>query len=106
METSLLIVVCFGYGWTYAIMWWGYSPALDVLEEYESATESPPPSEGSGGGDGALAALLVGCGDGRHQLRSLARRWRRGQRVRAARLTWHVAEPTLELAARHLLLQS
>ncbi|XP_069683358.1 dynein axonemal assembly factor 3 [Periplaneta americana] len=75
-------------------MWWGYSPALDLVEEYERL--------GAGTDDAAeeLEILMVGAGDGRHVLKTLAQRYRHAPR--SVRL-W-VTEDLMDQVARQMLL--
>ncbi|XP_046858961.1 dynein axonemal assembly factor 3-like isoform X2 [Xenia sp. Carnegie-2017] len=66
-----------------AVTWWGFSPALDLREECH------------------LNILLVGCGDCRHVLKTLAKtyKWKKDYQLHI-----YVVESNLELLARHLLL--
>ncbi|XP_028399655.1 dynein assembly factor 3, axonemal-like [Dendronephthya gigantea] len=76
-----------------AITWWGFSPALDLQNEYKRLDVSARSKE-------PINILLVGCGDCRHLLKTLAKtyKWEKTQ------LNVYVVENNLELFARHLLL--
>jgi len=71
------------------VTWWGFSPAFDVL----------PAIPADATGDGPANALLVGAGDARHILTTLARRHRHPKRP----LHFYVIESSLESVARQLL---
>lgn len=75
-------------------MWWGYSPALDIqLEVNKSETNCLGK---------CLEVLLVGAGDARHIVKTLASSYLYRDRI----ITYHVIEPTLEQVARSMLLLS
>lgn len=74
-------------------MFWGFSEALDLYEEYRKSLDAPedvPPE---------LNILLFGLGDPRHVLKSAARAFKHG-----TRLNFYLLEGCLELVARNLLL--
>ncbi|XP_052802925.1 dynein axonemal assembly factor 3-like [Mya arenaria] len=79
-----------GFG---AITWWGFSPALDFQEILK----------GSSGGktceNDPVHILLVGAGDLRHVLLTVARKYRHTPR----KLCFHILEGSLELYARDML---
>ncbi|XP_053996440.1 dynein axonemal assembly factor 3 [Hylaeus anthracinus] len=73
---------------------WGYSPALDIqLEVNKSATNCL--------GE-CLEVLIVGAGDARHIVKTLASSYLYRDRI----ITYHVIESTLEQVARSMLLLS
>ncbi|XP_070532829.1 dynein axonemal assembly factor 3-like [Ptychodera flava] len=76
-----------GFG---SITYWGFSPALD-LQEYVSATNE---------NDLPVNILLIGAGDCRHILKTIAQRHRHRKRE----IKVYVIESNLELLARHMLL--
>ncbi|CAG5131124.1 unnamed protein product, partial [Candidula unifasciata] len=82
-----------GYG---NINWWGFSPALDLqaigLEPVCDKLMCAVPDE--------IHILLVGAGDIRHILKTVARRYRHGQK----KIKFYVIESALELYARDMLL--
>ena len=71
------------------VTWWGFSPAFDILPAI--------PTDATG--EGPANALLVGAGDARHILTTLARRHRHPKRP----LHFYVIESNLESVARQLL---
>ncbi|XP_064603261.1 dynein axonemal assembly factor 3-like [Liolophura sinensis] len=81
-----------GFG---AISWWGFSPALDLQE---NNIHSKCVSLYFFFSD-ELCILLVGSGDSRHILKTVAQSYRHGDR----RLHFYVLENNLELYARHIL---
>ncbi|KAK3727693.1 hypothetical protein RRG08_032650 [Elysia crispata] len=82
-----------GYG---NINWWGFSPALDLQEtgygEMCKKLSCAIPDE--------LHVLLIGAGDIRHILKTVARRYRHSKR----KLKFYVVENSLELYVRDMLL--
>uniref|UniRef100_A0A0B7AGC5 Dynein assembly factor 3, axonemal n=1 Tax=Arion vulgaris TaxID=1028688 RepID=A0A0B7AGC5_9EUPU len=82
-----------GYG---NINWWGFSPALDLQEtgliQMCNKLSCTAPEE--------VHILLVGTGDIRHILKTIARRYRHTQK----KLLFYVVESALELYARDMLL--
>ncbi|GFN87298.1 dynein assembly factor 3, axonemal-like [Plakobranchus ocellatus] len=78
------------------INWWGFSPALDLQDighgEMCKKLSCAVPDE--------LHILLVGAGDIRHILKTLARRYRHSKR----KLKFYVVENSLELYVRDMLL--
>ena len=71
------------------VTWWGFSPAFDILPAI--------PTDATG--EGPANALLVGAGDARHILTTMARRHRHPKRP----LHFYVVESNLESVARQLL---
>ena len=76
-----------------AVTWWGFSPALDLQNEYKKLGDEANSTD-------PINILLVGCGDCRHILKTLAKtyKWEKTQ------INIYVVENNLELLARHLLL--
>uniref|UniRef100_A0A665UZ60 Dynein axonemal assembly factor 3 n=1 Tax=Echeneis naucrates TaxID=173247 RepID=A0A665UZ60_ECHNA len=72
---------CEGAGW---VSWWGFSPALDLLSDVRR--------------EGETNVLLVGCGEPRHILKTIA-----GLRNEDSLHVW-VIENSMEVMARQLLL--
>lgn len=72
-------------------MWWGYSQPIDIQTE---VTEK----ENDISND--LEVLIVGAGDTRHIMKTLASSYIHPDRS----ITYHVIEPTLEHVARSMLL--
>ncbi|XP_050305115.1 dynein axonemal assembly factor 3 homolog [Anthonomus grandis grandis] len=72
-------------------MFWGITPALDLLEEYERC-ERDLPSE--------VNVLIVGGADGRHVLKTIARRYKH----KLVKLNFYLIEPCMETVAKQLLL--
>lgn len=81
-----------GYG---SINWWGFSPALDLqstgLSEMQSKLVCSLPDE--------LHILIVGAGDLRHVLLTVARKYRHTQR----KLKFYIIENSPDLYARNML---
>ncbi|XP_066265522.1 dynein axonemal assembly factor 3-like [Branchiostoma lanceolatum] len=82
------------------IAWWGFSPAQDLQDlgkelrlEKLTLSESAEPSRD-------LNVLLVGAGDCRHILKTIAQSYRWQRR----KINFYVVENQLELLLRHLLL--
>lgn len=75
-------------------MWWGYSPALDIQFEVNK-------SEADCLGK-RLEVLIVGAGDARHIVKTLASSYLYDDRG----VNYNVIEPTLEQVARSILLLS
>ncbi|KAI8506704.1 Dynein assembly factor 3, axonemal [Branchiostoma belcheri] len=82
------------------IAWWGFSPAQDLQDlgkelrlEKLTLSESAEPSRD-------LNVLLVGAGDCRHILKTIAQSYRWHRR----KINFYVVENQLELLLRHLLL--
>lgn len=75
-------------------MWWGFSPPLNLRSEISenSTANSEEP----------LEVLIVGSGDARHIVKTLASSYTHEKR----KINFHVIEPTLELVARSILLLS
>lgn len=78
------------------ITWWGFSPALDLQEEYKKLRVQ----DSKFCDTDPISILLVGSGDCRHLLKTLAKahQWKRKH------INIYVVENNLELYARHLLL--
>uniref|UniRef100_A0A2C9LU46 Dynein assembly factor 3, axonemal n=1 Tax=Biomphalaria glabrata TaxID=6526 RepID=A0A2C9LU46_BIOGL len=78
------------------ITWWGFSPALDLQEtgfhEMCSKLSCAAPDE--------LNILVVGAGDCRHILKTVARSYRHIKR----KLNFYIIETALELYARDILM--
>lgn len=74
-------------------MWWGYSQPLDLQAEL-TQTEHLVSTN--------LEVLIVGAGDARHIVKTLASSYAHPDR----KITYHVIEPTLEQVARSVLLLS
>ncbi|XP_029734852.1 dynein axonemal assembly factor 3 homolog [Aedes albopictus] len=74
-------------------MFWGFSEALDLFEEYRKSQDqtAEPPSE--------LNILLFGLGDPRHVLKSASKTFKH-----STKLSFVLLEGCLELVARNLLL--
>ncbi|XP_076238838.1 dynein axonemal assembly factor 3 isoform X2 [Calliopsis andreniformis] len=75
-------------------MWWGYSPALDVQLELNKT--------GANCLGECLEVLIVGAGDARHIVKTLASSYLYNDRT----ITYNVIEPTMEQVARSILLLS
>ncbi|KOC64332.1 Dynein assembly factor 3, axonemal like protein [Habropoda laboriosa] len=75
-------------------MWWGYSPALDIQSEVNKY-ETNCPGE-------CLEVLIVGAGDARHILKTVASSYLHHDRI----IIYNVVESTLEQVARSILLLS
>lgn len=92
-----------GFG---AITWWGFSPALDLQDRYQSLASKIKNlniSESNGAKKrGKCHILLIGAGDCRHILKTIAHTYRHERRE----LCICVVENNLEIYARHLLLLS
>ncbi|EFN76567.1 UPF0470 protein CG17669 [Harpegnathos saltator] len=72
-------------------MWWGYSESLDLQNEI---------TEGDDQFSSSLEVFIVGAGDARHIIKTLASSYKHPDRI----ITYHVIEPTLEQVARSILL--
>ncbi|XP_029440690.1 dynein assembly factor 3, axonemal [Rhinatrema bivittatum] len=80
------------------VTWWGFSPVLDLqMKCLSSSMESLRQSEEDAAPE--LNLLLVGCGDGRHLLKTICQAHRWPQR----RLNFYVMENNLEVLGRQLL---
>ncbi|XP_062506774.1 dynein axonemal assembly factor 3-like [Corticium candelabrum] len=79
-----------------AVTWWGFSPALHLLDE--GLLEKARLEEK--GEDEALNILLIGMGDIRHIIKTLAL----SHRHRKPKLKFYIIENSLEVIARHMLL--
>ncbi|ESP05132.1 hypothetical protein LOTGIDRAFT_227827 [Lottia gigantea] len=85
-----------GFG---SITWWGFSPALDLQENgIDEMLKKLKIKHDSG--EEELNILLVGAGDIRHILTTIARSWRHSPH----KLHFYVLETSLELYARDMLL--
>uniref|UniRef100_H2YJB7 Dynein axonemal assembly factor 3 n=1 Tax=Ciona savignyi TaxID=51511 RepID=H2YJB7_CIOSA len=79
---------------------WGFSPALDLQKDLcDCECLSDAPKE-EGEALEVVNILLIGCGDCRHILQTMARR----KRHRKRKVHIYVVENNLELLGRHLLL--
>ena len=91
-----------------SITWWGFSPATDLME-YHKLAQLKEDEE-----DKKINILLVGSGDIRHILKTVAQRRRRGVNNKSSGdkgcecLNYHfyVLENNLELYARDMMLMS
>ncbi|XP_076471331.1 dynein axonemal assembly factor 3-like [Babylonia areolata] len=88
-----------GFGGLGNITWWGFSPAIDMQET--GVSELMKKLDLNKGPD-SLKILVVGGGDLRHILTTIARRHRHTKR----KLHFFVVETALELYARHMLFLS
>lgn len=73
-------------------MFWGLTPALDLLKEYKCVTNQELPEE--------VNILIVGSSDCRHILLTLANRFQH----KKVRINFYIVEACLEIIARQLLL--
>lgn len=73
-------------------MFWGITPALDLLSEYESKVQTNLPDE--------INIVLFGSSDSRHILQTLAKRYRH----KNIKLNFYLVETCGETIARQLLL--
>ncbi|XP_031558318.1 dynein assembly factor 3, axonemal-like [Actinia tenebrosa] len=89
-----------------AITWWGCSPALDLQHEFLNLTSKFRKLEVKHGEDekepDQFNILLIGAGDCRHILKTLAYAKRYPRKM----INVYVVENNIELLARHLLLLS
>jgi dynein assembly factor 3 len=76
-------------------MWWGYSPALDLLHEWEMCKYKNSDNVKE------LNILLIGAADGRHILKTLAQTYRHENKQR---INFYVYEASLDLIARQVML--
>jgi dynein assembly factor 3, axonemal len=74
------------------INWWGFSPSIDLIEEYFKNNEIKD----------ELNILLVCSGDSRHIINTIASR--SFEKVKGKKIRFFVYEKMLELYARHLIL--
>ncbi|XP_038639835.1 dynein assembly factor 3, axonemal-like isoform X1 [Scyliorhinus canicula] len=83
-----------GFG---AVTWWGFSPAMDFQEKGLTASMKALSSKEDNVPE--LNILMVGAGDSRHLLTTIARahRWPR------RKINFYIMENNLELMGRHLL---
>ncbi|XP_057668455.1 dynein axonemal assembly factor 3 homolog [Diorhabda carinulata] len=72
-------------------MFWGLTPALDMLKEYKTLKSEVPET---------LNILIVGSADCRHVLKTEARKYRHGN----VKINFYLVEVCVELIARQLLL--
>lgn len=72
-------------------MWWGYSEPLDLQNEIVRRDDQVSNN---------LEVLVVGAGDARHIVKTLASSYMHPDRT----ITYHIIEPTLEQIARSILL--
>ncbi|XP_033751780.1 dynein assembly factor 3, axonemal-like [Pecten maximus] len=92
-ETDLKMTDGFG-----TITWWGFSPALD-LQDTDLISALKELRLDSDDGPEELRILLVGAGDMRHLLTTIARSYRHRKR----KLHFYIIENNLELYARDML---
>lgn len=86
-----------GFG---SITWWGFTPALDLQVETNDGCLEEIPDEAGKEGSSFLNILIVGAGDCRHIIKTIAQR----KRHRNRKIHFYVIENNFELLARHLLL--
>lgn len=72
-------------------MFWGLTPCLDLIYQYEEKLSEPP---------NELNILIVGGADARHILQTLAKRYRH----KKTKLNFYVVEACMETTARQILL--
>ncbi|XP_071801348.1 dynein axonemal assembly factor 3-like [Asterias amurensis] len=72
-----------------AVTWWGFSPALDLQDKVLDNDRSSD-----------LNVLIIGAGDCRHMLKTIALSHRHTKRT----INFYIVESNLELLGRHLLL--
>ncbi|KAG8222225.1 hypothetical protein J437_LFUL001423 [Ladona fulva] len=77
-------------------MWWGYSAALDLIEEQKLYLSNGARVQGS------LHVLIIGGKDGRHIIKTLSEINRQGNQN--MEIHFYVIEKSLELIARQMLL--
>lgn len=83
-----------------SVTWWGFSPAIDLIDYYEKANCNTIHSDGKKVGH--INILLIGSGDIRHVLKSIASLNRR----KGCSVHFYILENNMELYARALLLLS
>ena len=76
-------------------MWWGYSPALDLQDEWKKSNSNKYENMKE------LNILLIGAADGRHVLKTLAQTYRHENSLQ---INFYVYEASLDLVARQLML--
>ncbi|XP_074660251.1 dynein axonemal assembly factor 3-like [Tubulanus polymorphus] len=78
-----------------SITWWGFSPALDLLENIQQDKD-------------VINLLVIGAGDLRHVLKTIAHQWRKKTTKTCSRSRIHIyiIENNLELYARAMLFLS
>ncbi|XP_072035866.1 dynein axonemal assembly factor 3-like [Amphiura filiformis] len=84
-----------------AVTWWGFTPAIDLQEEDLCGAASNL-SINEKQDEGALHALIIGAGDSRHIIKTIARAGRHKER----KLNFYIIENNHEVLARHLLFLS
>jgi dynein assembly factor 3 len=77
------------------VMWWGFSPALDLQHEWELYKRKNRENMKE------LNILLIGAADGRHVLKTLAQTYRHENNLQ---INFYVYEASLDLVARQLML--
>ena len=82
-----------------SITWWGFSPALDLQDTDLNLAVSKLKLETTNPNDDVCNILLVGAGDCRHILKTIAR----SHRHRCRKLHFYILENSMELYARHML---
>ncbi|KAI0213794.1 Dynein assembly factor 3, axonemal [Lamellibrachia satsuma] len=80
-----------------SITWWGFSPALDFQELDINSALNEINFENKEHGD--LNILVVGAGDSRHLLKTMAHAYRHPKRT----INFYIVESHIDLYARHLL---
>ncbi|XP_072178400.1 dynein axonemal assembly factor 3-like [Diadema setosum] len=81
-----------------AVSWWGFSPAFDFQDKDVIEKVKDLKVDSSNGG--SLQILVVGSGDIRHVLTTVARAWRHRRKL----LKFYIIEGNLEVYVRQLLL--
>jgi len=76
-------------------MWWGYSPALDLRDEWERYNNKKYEIMKE------LNILLIGAADGRHVMKTLAQTYRHENNLK---IHFYVYEASLDLVARQVML--
>lgn len=83
-----------------SVTWWGFSPAIDIMEYYNMTDFTGEVTE--------LNVLVIGGGDIRHILKTIAQKGRHHHKTKKAfnKIHFHVIETNLELYARSMMLFS
>ncbi|KAJ9596537.1 hypothetical protein L9F63_012436 [Diploptera punctata] len=76
-------------------MWWGFSPALDILSELEKYGYKKIKN-----GSDELNVLLIGAADGRHVLKTLAQYYRHKTKTK---INFYIMEANMDLVARQIM---
>lgn len=96
-----------GYGF---INWWGFSPALDLLDDVQGSTNPEaeldrllPELSLSDSDKAPLKILIAGAGDCRHVVLTMSR-LKRKLKGNSRPIHFYVIEHTVEQLARHMLM--